>query len=104
MRETGKRVKVEISGQHTEIDKLVVEKMMEPLLHLVRNAVSHGIESPEERAAAGKAAEGKLRLSAATAGDTVVIEIEDDGHGIRIDKVTARARAMGLIDNKNQRR
>jgi len=100
MRETGKRVKVEISGQHTEIDKLVVEKMMEPLLHLVRNAVSHGIESPEERAAAGKAAEGKLRLSAATAGDTVVIEIEDDGHGIRIDKVTARARAMGLIDNK----
>lgn len=102
MREIGKRVQVEVTGQHTEIDKLVVERMMEPLLHIVRNAVSHGIESPEERTAAGKPPEGKIRLSAAASGDTVTVEIEDDGSGVDVEKVTARARAMGLIDDKTQ--
>ncbi|MGC8989200.1 MAG: chemotaxis protein CheA [Verrucomicrobiia bacterium] len=102
MRETGKRVQVEIQGQHTEIDKLIVERMMEPLLHIVRNAISHGIESPEERIAAGKSAEGRLRLSASASGDTVALKIEDDGRGINLEKVADRARAMGLMDENSR--
>lgn len=97
-RENHKNVKLEISGQHTEIDKLLVERMMDPILHLVRNAVSHGLESIAERAAKGKPAEGKLSLRAFTAGEMVVIEIEDDGKGIDKSDVATRARALGLID------
>src|SRR5215471_7804013 len=78
-RELNKRIEIRIEGQDTEIDKVVVEKMMDPLLHLVRNAIGHGLESPEERRLAGKPETGIVRLSAATAGDTVVIEVEDDG-------------------------
>lgn len=97
-RESHKQIKLELSGQETEIDKLLVERMMDPLLHLVRNAVSHGLESPDERRAAGKPLEGKIRLSAFTAGEVVVIEIEDDGRGIDRERVGARARALELID------
>jgi len=97
-REYQKNVKLEISGQNTEIDKLLVERMMDPILHLVRNAVSHGLESMTERASKGKPAEGKLSLRAFTAGEMVVIEIEDDGKGIDAEYVAARARALGLID------
>lgn len=92
----GKDVRVELAGQDTELDKLVVERMMEPLLHLVRNAVSHGIETPAERAAAGKPPEGTLRLSAAAAGERVRIEVADDGRGIDRAAVAARGRAHGL--------
>jgi two-component system chemotaxis sensor kinase CheA len=100
-RESHKKVKLELIGQETEIDKLLVERMMDPLLHLVRNAVSHGLESAEEREAAGKPIEGKIRLKAFTAGEMVVIEIEDDGRGIDRERVTARARAMEIIgDNE----
>lgn len=98
-RESQKNLKLEISGQHTEIDKLLVERMMDPILHLVRNAVSHGLESTAERAAKGKPAEGKLWLRAFTAGEMVVIEIEDDGKGIDASDVATRARALGLIDD-----
>jgi two-component system chemotaxis sensor kinase CheA len=97
-RQYQKNVKLEISGQHTEIDKLLVERMMDPILHLVRNAVSHGLESIGERAAKGKPAEGKLALRAFTEGEMVVIEIEDDGKGIDASDVATRARALGLID------
>src|SRR6185436_12431423 len=76
-RESGKRVEIQIAGHGTEIDKLIVEKMMDPLLHLVRNAISHGIESPADRVASGKPAVATVRLSAATAGDTVLVEVED---------------------------
>jgi two-component system chemotaxis sensor kinase CheA len=93
-RELKKRVEVRIDGQDTEIDKLIVERMMDPLLHLVRNAISHGLESPAERAAAGKPETGVVRLSARTAGDTVVIEVEDDGRGIDANKIAERARAL----------
>jgi two-component system chemotaxis sensor kinase CheA len=96
-RQSGRTIRLELNGQRTEIDKLVVERMMDPLLHLVRNAVSHGLESPEDRVAAGKPAEGRLSLHAVTAGDSVLIEIEDDGRGIDTEQVTARARALGLI-------
>ncbi len=98
-RESHKQIKLELSGQETEIDKLVVERMMDPLLHLVRNAVSHGLESPAERQAAGKPVEGKIKLSAFTSGEVVVIEIEDDGRGIDRERVGARARGLEMIND-----
>lgn len=97
-REVGKKVTLSLSGQETEIDKFVVERMMDPLLHLVRNAVSHGLEKPEERLARGKPAEGTIALRAGTSGETIRIEVEDDGRGIDADKVFARARETGLRD------
>jgi two-component system chemotaxis sensor kinase CheA len=95
-REAGKQVGLQLAGEETEIDKFVVERMTDPLLHLVRNAVSHGLETPAERTAAGKPAEGRLRLRAAATGETVVIEVEDDGRGIDAAAVFARARAAGV--------
>lgn len=92
----GKDVRVELRGQDTELDKLVVERMMEPLLHLVRNAVSHGIETPAERAAAGKPPQGVLRLAASAVGERVRMVVEDDGRGIDRRAVAARGRAQGL--------
>ena len=97
-RESQKKVALELSGKETEIDKMVVDRMMDPLLHLVRNAVSHGLESEDERLAQGKPPEGRIALRAATEGDVVVIEIQDDGRGIDAERVAARARDQGLID------
>ena len=96
-REYGKKVSLTLSGQETEIDKLLVERMMDPLLHLVRNAVSHGLESAEERVRAGKSPEGSLMLRASTTGETIVIEVEDDGRGIDAEAVVERARKAGLV-------
>ncbi|HEY9597673.1 MAG TPA: chemotaxis protein CheA [Cyanophyceae cyanobacterium] len=96
-RDSHKQIALELSGQNTEIDKFVVERMMDPLLHLVRNAVSHGLESEAERLAAGKSPEGKIALRATTAGEMVAIEIEDDGRGVDVEKVTQRARSQTLI-------
>ena len=95
-REMGKRVRLDVRGQETEIDKFLIERMMDPVLHLVRNAVSHGFERPDERVAAGKAEEGTLTLAAASVGDTVLLEVADDGRGVDPTAVVARARAMGL--------
>ncbi|MDT9206241.1 chemotaxis protein CheA, partial [Limnospira sp. PMC 1243.20] len=99
MRLTGKQVALEISGAETEIDKFVVERMMDPLLHLVRNAVSHGIESTEERLKAGKSAMGAIALRASAAGEMVIIEIEDDGQGVDISRVLKRAKQQGLLSD-----
>jgi two-component system chemotaxis sensor kinase CheA len=96
-RESGKDIKLELLGQETEIDKFLVERMMGPLLHLVRNAVSHGLETVSERVAQGKPPAGKVTLRAATAGDNVLIEIADDGRGVDVERVAARARALGLL-------
>ena len=104
-RETGRSVNVVLSGQDTKIDKFLVERMMDPVMHLVRNAVSHGIETPAERQAAGKPAAATLRLSASASGETVTIEIADDGRGIDVARVTERAQKAhvplpaGAIDN-----
>jgi two-component system, chemotaxis family, sensor kinase CheA len=95
-RETGKRVRLELKGQGTEVDKFLIERLMDPVLHLVRNAVSHGIETADERIAAGKRPEGTIVLSATTAGDIVRIEIADDGRGVDAEAVIARAQAAGL--------
>jgi two-component system chemotaxis sensor kinase CheA len=96
-RETGKAIHLEFSGQETELDKLVVDRMLEPLLHLVRNSASHGIESRAERLNAGKPAEGTISLRAQAAGDRIVLEVEDDGAGIDVERVGRRARELGLV-------
>jgi two-component system chemotaxis sensor kinase CheA len=96
-RDAGKSVTLELQGQDTEIDKLVVDRMLEPLLHLVRNAVGHGIESPDARRALGKRAEGRLSLRARAEGDRIVLEVEDDGSGIDPERVAERARHVGLL-------
>lgn len=95
-RENGKRVKLELRGQATEIDKYLIERMMDPVLHLVRNAVSHGIEPPEVRIAHGKSPEGTITLSAAAVGDLVTLEVADDGYGVDEEAVVNKARQAGL--------
>ncbi|MFW6358840.1 MAG: chemotaxis protein CheA [Chroococcales cyanobacterium] len=98
IRDTDKQVNLETHGEDTELDKFMVEQMADPLLHLVRNAVSHGIEAESERLAKGKAAIATIRLSAATVGEMVRIEIEDDGRGIDVEKVMAKGRSQSEID------
>lgn len=92
-----KTVNLEISGQETDLDKSVLDALAEPLTHLVRNAVDHGIESPADRVSAGKTAEGKLRLDAYHQGNQVIIEVSDDGRGIDPQKVIARAISSGVV-------
>lgn len=99
-REYGKQIRVELEGKATEIDKLIVDRLMDPLLHLVRNSVSHGLESSEARTAAGKPETGCITLRAFTEGNTVVVEVQDDGRGIDAERVGQRARQMGLIDEE----
>lgn len=95
-RDSGKKVRVELEGQDTEVDKYIVERMKEPLLHLVRNAISHGIESPAARRAAGKPEEATVLLRASASGDSVRIDVRDDGRGIDARQIAAGARAAGL--------
>lgn len=97
IKESHKKISLKISGKDTEIDKIVVEKMLDPLLHLVRNSVSHGIEMPDERIKNGKSAEGNILLNAFTSGDSVVIELQDDGIGINKKAVIRKAIELGLI-------
>jgi two-component system chemotaxis sensor kinase CheA len=94
---TGKHVKLEVAGETTELDKTVIERLGEPMTHLIRNAVDHGIESAEERQAAGKEPEGTLTLSAEQKAGRIIIRIADDGRGIDRDKVLAKAVANGLV-------
>jgi two-component system chemotaxis sensor kinase CheA len=90
-RESKKRINLELSGKETEIDKFLVERLMDPLLHLVRNSISHGIESEMERLAAAKPVAGRIFISAATGGELVIIEIGDDGKGIDVSGVEAKS-------------
>ncbi len=94
--ENGKKVRLVLEGQETEIDKYLVERLKEPLLHLVRNAITHGVETPEERRALGKPEEATLTLRASTSGQAVLIQIRDDGRGIDPRKIVARAAALGM--------
>ena len=96
-REAGRDVDLVLTGEATEVDKYVVERLADPLLHLIRNAVSHGLEAPAERVAAGKPSRGRIDLRAAAAGGAVVVEVEDDGRGIDVEAVFSRARAAGLV-------
>lgn len=92
-----KNVELRVSGENTELDKTVMEKIGDPLVHLIRNALDHGIETPEERRAVGKPDTGVLHLNAYHSGGRILIEIADDGAGIDSRKILARARARGLI-------
>ena len=94
---TGKRVRLVTSGEDTEVDKTVVERLAEPITHMLRNAIDHGLESPEEREAAGKPAEGVVRLAALHRSGRIVIEIADDGKGINRPRVRGIAVDRGLI-------
>ncbi len=94
---TGKHVKLEVAGEMTELDKTVIERLSEPMTHLIRNAVDHGIEPPEERRAAGKDPEGTLTLSAEQKAGRIIIRIADDGRGIDRERVLAKAIANGLV-------
>ena len=96
--ELGKDIELNINGEETELDKSMVEKISDPLLHLVRNSIDHGIESTEERLAAGKPAKGLIKLSASYDSGYVVIEVADDGRGLNRDKILAKALENGLID------
>lgn len=93
----GKDVRLVITGEATEIDKTVVERLADPLTHLLRNALDHGVEPPAERQAAGKPGQGTICLGAEQRGGRIVIEVSDDGRGIDRARVLARARARGLI-------
>jgi two-component system chemotaxis sensor kinase CheA len=93
----GKSVELKITGETTELDKTVMEKIGDPLVHLVRNSLDHGLESPDERRAAGKSETGTIGLSAFHEGGNIVIEISDDGRGLRIDRILAKAQERGLV-------
>jgi len=93
----GRKVRLQMEGQETELDKSLLEAIKDPLTHAVRNSLDHGIEPPEVRQAAGKDAEGTLRLRAVQEGSHVVIEVSDDGAGIAVEKVRAKAIEKGLI-------
>lgn len=93
----GKQVKVETEGDDTELDRTIIEAIKDPLTHVVRNSVDHGIETPEERIAKGKPAQGTLHMRAHHEGGQVIIEITDDGGGIDVTKVKAKAVSRGLL-------
>jgi chemosensory pili system protein ChpA (sensor histidine kinase/response regulator) len=95
-KETGKRANLDIRGLRLEIDRSVLERMAGPFEHLLRNAIAHGIEDPAARAAAGKAALGQMQLSARQEGNEFVLTFEDDGAGLDLEKIRARALARGL--------
>ncbi|WP_374571223.1 chemotaxis protein CheA [Phenylobacterium sp.] len=97
-RETGKSIELTTEGESTEVDKTVMERLADPLVHLIRNSADHGLETVEERRAAGKPDAGRLRLSARQAGGEVVISIRDDGRGVDLARVRARAEAQGLLE------
>ena len=93
----GKQVRLETHGEETELDKSVADEIGDPLVHLVRNAIDHGIEMPTERHAARKPSEGVLRIAASQEGNSIVIRIQDDGKGIALSKIKAKALSKGLI-------
>ncbi len=97
--ELGKDIRLEISGADTELDKTVVEKIADPLMHLVRNAMDHGIESAERRARLGKPAEGTVRLNAYHEAGSIVIEVSDDGGGLNREKILAKALERGVVQS-----
>ncbi len=101
-KELGKDIRLEISGAETELDKTVVEKIGDPLTHLVRNSMDHGIESAEVRLARGKPAQGTLKLNAYHDSGSIVIEVSDDGGGLNKDKILAKAIERGLVKPEQQ--
>ncbi len=98
----GKKVELIIQGEDTEVDKNIVDSLNDPLMHLVRNAIDHGIESPEERIKKGKPEVGKLFLKAYQSGNHIFIEVQDDGKGLDKDKIFRKAVEMGIVQPSDQ--
>jgi two-component system chemotaxis sensor kinase CheA len=96
-RELGKDIELVINGGETELDKTLIERISDPLMHLVRNSIDHGIEAPELRAARGKSVTGKVRLNAYHESGSVVIEVSDDGGGLNRERILDKARGKGLV-------
>lgn len=96
-RELGKKVSLIIEGEDTELDKSVVEDLLDPIMHCVRNAIDHGVEKAEDRLSIGKREEGTILLKASNEGNMIVIEIADDGHGIDVESVKTKAISRGII-------
>jgi two-component system chemotaxis sensor kinase CheA len=94
---SGKQILLTMEGEDTEIDRNVVDELYEPMVHMIRNSVDHGLESPEERIAAGKKTEGEIRLKAFHRGGKIVVEISDDGRGLNRSRILEKARSNGLI-------
>ncbi|MGH8437219.1 MAG: chemotaxis protein CheA, partial [Pseudomonas sp.] len=92
----GKQVELHLQGEHTELDKGVIERLSDPLTHIVRNSIDHGIESCEQRLAAGKPGTGSVRLAAFHRGGNIVVEISDDGRGLSRERILAKAQEQGL--------
>jgi two-component system, chemotaxis family, sensor kinase CheA len=97
-RKLGKKVELKLTGENTELDKTVLEKIGDPLVHLVRNALDHGLEAPAQRLAAGKSDTGTLELNAFHEGGSIIIEVKDDGAGLNKDRILSKARERGLVD------
>jgi two-component system chemotaxis sensor kinase CheA len=98
----GKQINVEISGEDTELDKQMIEQIADPLTHMIRNAVDHGIGTPEERQRAGKPPQGTIGLRGYQEGGNVVIEVSDDGHGLDLERLRRKAIGLGLIGADDQ--
>ena len=96
-RKMGKSIRLELSGEETELDKSVIEEIGDPLIHIIRNSIDHGIEMPDDRIAQGKDSEGVVRISAYQEGNSIVIEISDDGRGIDAEKIRRKAVEKGII-------
>ena len=103
-RQCGHEVELAVSGQDTDLDKGILDAIAEPLTHLVRNAISHGIETPEERRKAGKPVQGTIRLNAYHHGNQVIVEITDDGRGIDVQRIRAKAIELGLTSREEASR
>lgn len=99
-RRAGKDIELVLVGQETELDRSILEDLVDPLTHLLRNSVDHGIESPEERKAAGKAAKAQVTLAAKQEENRIIIEVEDDGKGISLDKVKSAALKKGVVSEE----
>ena len=96
-RELGKSVAVEVIGRDTQLDKMIVDRIADSIYHVLRNAIDHGIELPDDRRRAGKTPRGKIKIEATLEGARAIIAITDDGHGINPEQVRARAIEAGLI-------
>jgi two-component system chemotaxis sensor kinase CheA len=94
---TSKKVRLEMSGENTEVDRSIIERLADPLTHIIRNSMDHGIELPAARIAAGKSEEGTIRLAAEHRGGKIIIEVRDDGAGINPERVLKKARERGLV-------
>jgi two-component system chemotaxis sensor kinase CheA len=100
-RQLGKDVELVLAGEETEVDKTMIEDLADPLIHLIRNAVDHGVEMPEERLAAGKPVKSLVRLEARQEGDHIVLIIADDGKGMNAERIRAKAIEKGLISEED---